>query len=178
VSLSEEYEAAWRSVTRSLFWDWKPQTADSAAMLKSLGLLAGDPEADLKHSWEECEQLLAIHPVLFAQLVARGVPALYRDKNESLFFIQRLRSMILGIGYQNSGEQVAQALRDWQRRAAEAMAVDELFVSRSLLPDAVALARGTLYADRNLRVAVTNSQVVPKYLAAALLQRVIQGETL
>jgi hypothetical protein len=177
-SFSEEYEDAWRSVARNLFWDWKPQTTESAAMLKGLGLLTGEPEADLKHGWAKYEELLAIHPVLFAQLVARGVPALYMDKNESSFFLQKLRSMILEIGYHSSGEQVAQALRDWQRRAAEAMAVDDLFVSRSLLPDAVELARGTLSSDRNLRVAVSNSQAVPKYLAAALLQRVIQGETL
>jgi hypothetical protein len=58
------------------------------------------------------------------------------------------------------------------------MAVDELFVSKSLLPDGVAFIRGKLEKDHNLRVAIANSQTVPKYLAAAILEKMIGGEIL
>ena len=48
--------------------------------------------------------------------------------------------------------------------------------SKSLLPDGVALLMGKLEKDHNLRVAIANSQTVPKYLAAAILEKLIGGE--
>lgn len=175
---AEEYEEAWRSVTRQLFWEWRPSASESAIALKDLSLLTGNPERDVAESWNAYEQLLLTHPLLLVQLAAQGASELYPDRNESLFFLYKLRNMILEIENDNVGAQSSDTLGDWQRQAAEAMAVDELFVSRSLLPDAIAHLRGTLRNDRNLRIAVTNSQAVPRYVAAALLERMIQGEVL
>jgi hypothetical protein len=146
--------------------------------LKDLSLLTGNPESDVAKSWNGYEQLLITHPLLLVQLAAQGASELYPDRNESLFFLYKLRNVILEIENDNLSAQSSDALSDWQRQAAEAMAVDELFVSRSLLPDAIAHLRGTLRNDRNLRIAVTNSQTVRRYLAAALLERMIQGEVL
>jgi hypothetical protein len=60
--------------------------------------------------------------------------------------------------------------------AAEAMAVDDAFVSKSLLPDAIAYAQGRLDRPHNLRVALANSYAVPQYLAATMIDKAIAGD--
>ena len=56
------------------------------------------------------------------------------------------------------------------------MAVDDAFVARSLVPDAIAQVRGNLERSHNLRVALANSYAVPQYLAATILDKLIAGE--
>jgi hypothetical protein len=69
---SEEHEDAWRSVTRSFLWDWKPDASESALILKRLGLFTGDPDRDSRQAWDGCEELLTIHPLLLALAARRG----------------------------------------------------------------------------------------------------------
>ena len=70
---SEDYEDAWRSVTRTFLWDWLPTESESADVLNILGLLTGDLLQDFKHAWEGYEDTLGTHPLLLVQLAARGV---------------------------------------------------------------------------------------------------------
>ena len=175
---SEEHEDAWRSVTRSFLWDWKPDATESAAILKRLGLLTGDPNRDSGQAWDGCEELLAIHPLLLALAARRGLAELYPGQQfeDLLCLLEKLRNRILDLEIYASGSQTDRALLDARILAAEAMAVDEAFVTRRLLPDAIALVRGALDKDHNLRVAIANSQAVRKYLAAALIEKMIHGE--
>jgi hypothetical protein len=175
---SEEHEDAWRSVTRSFLWDWRPDARESAAILKGLGLLSGDPDQDIGQAWDGYEELLAIHPLLLAQAARRGLAELYpgQEFEDLLYLLEKLRNRILDLDLYASGSQIDRALSEARIRAAAAMAVDEVFVTRSLLPDAVALVRGALGKDHNLRVAIANSQAVPRYLAAAVIEKMIHGE--
>jgi hypothetical protein len=175
---SEEHEDAWGSITRNFLWDWKPDAKESAAILKGLGLLSGDPHQDIGRAWDGYEQLLAIHPLLLAQAARRGLAELYpgRELEDLLYLLEKLRNRILDLDLYASGSQIDRAMADARVNAADAMAVDEVFVTRSLLLDAVALVRGALDKNRNLRVALANSQAVRKYLAAAVIEKMIHGE--
>jgi hypothetical protein len=174
---SEDYEDAWRSITRTFLWDWLPTKSESAEVLNRLGLLTGDCARDFVHSWEGYEDLLGTHPLLFVQLAARGVGGLYADKSDAgRRLLQQLRNQLLGIDPSAPQETVSRALRDAQQKAAAAMAVDDAFVARSLVPDAVALVRGNLERSHNLRVALANSYAVTQYLAATTLDKLIAGE--
>jgi len=114
---------------------------------------------------------------LFVQLAARGVAGLYSDDSAVCrALLELLRNQLLGIDPSAPQEAVAPALREAQQKAAAAMAVDDAFVARSLLPDAVALVRGNLQRSHNLRVALANSYAVPQYLAATILNKMIAGE--
>jgi hypothetical protein len=175
---SEEHEDAWRSVTRSFLWDWKPNATESAAILKRLGLLTGDPDQDNGHAWDGCGELLTIHPLLLALAARRGLAELYPGQafEDPLYLLEKLRNHILDLDLYASGSQTDSALVEARIRAAEAMGVDEAFLTRRLLPDAIALVRGALARDHNLRVAIANSQAVRKYLAAAVIEKMIHGE--
>ncbi|MGI8989063.1 MAG: DNA-directed RNA polymerase subunit alpha C-terminal domain-containing protein [Bryobacteraceae bacterium] len=109
---SEEHEDAWRSVTRSLLWDWKPDAKESAAILKGLGLLTGNPELDSEQAWEGYEDLLAIHPLLLAQAALRSLTELYPGQNleDLLYLLEKLRNRILGIDLYASGNQIDKEL--------------------------------------------------------------------
>ena len=174
----EEFDDAWLSLIRAFLWDWQPDWRQSGAILTELNLLTGDIERDVEHAWDGCEDVLSIHPLLLVQAAARGLRAIYptSDPDDHQFLLEKLRNRLLDIEQYASRSKISQALRESQKRAAEAMAVDELFVSKSLLPDAVALVRGNLEKDYNLRVAIANSQTVAKYLAAAILEKIIGGE--
>ena len=178
VEHSEESDDAWRSLIRAFLWDWRPDERESGAILTELDLLTGDIEQDVEHAWEGCDDILSIHPLLLVQAAARGLRAIYptSDPDDHRFFLEKLRNRLLDIEQYASRSELTQAFRESQKRAAEAMAVDELFVSKSLLPDGVALLMGKLEKDHNLRVAIANSQTVPKYLAAAILEKLIGGE--
>ena len=178
VKYSEEHEDAWRSVARRFLWNWKPDTKESAEILKGFGLLTGDPNADSEQPWDGYEEVLAIHPLLLAQAARRGLAGLYPEEGfEDLrYSLEKLRNRILDLDRYAGGGDIDRALAEARTRAAEAMAVDEVFVMRSLLPDAVALVRGALDKHHNLRVAIANSQAVRKYLAAAVIEKMIHGE--
>jgi hypothetical protein len=176
---SEDYEDAWRALTRTLLWDWSPTQAESAEVLTRLALLTGEYERDCRGSWQGYEELLSIHPVLLTELAARGGAVLYSDNvNARRTFLENLRNLILAIDPRAPKEAVPRALREAQRSAAEAMAVDDAFVSKSLLPDAVAYVQGRLERTHNLRVALANSYAVPQYLAAMLIDKMIAGDVL
>ena len=175
---SEEHEDAWRSVTRRFLWDWKPDATESASILKRLGLLTGDPDQDSGQAWDGCEELLTIHPLLLAMAARRGLAELYPGHafEDLLYLLEKLRNRILDLDLYANGSQTDRALLESRIRAAEAMAVDEAFVTRRLLPDAIAFVSGALARDHNLRVAIANSQAVRKYLAAAVIEKMIHGE--
>jgi hypothetical protein len=175
---SMEHEDAWRSMTRNFLWDWRPSADESAAILKGLGLLSGDPDADVENAWDGCETFLAIHPLLLAQAAYRGMSGLYpgQDREDLEYWLGKLRNRILGLEVFAPRDRIASAQREAQRRAAETMAVDEFFVVKSLLRDAVAFTRGIPIEDHNLRVAISNSQTVSRYLAAVVLEKMINGE--
>jgi hypothetical protein len=174
---SEDYEDAWRSITRTFLWDWLPTKSESAEALSRLGLLDGDLAHDFKQSWEGYEDLLGTHPLLFVQLASRGIAGLYADNSDArLALLERLRNLLLEIDPSAPQETISRALREAQQKAARAMAVDDAFVARSLLPDAIALVRGNLERSHNLRVALANSYAVPQYLAATILNKMIVGE--
>jgi hypothetical protein len=137
-----------------------------------------DPDRDTGQAWDDCEVLLAIHPLLLAQAARRGLAELYPEQKfeDLLYLLEKLRNRILDLDLYASGSQIDKALSEARIRAAEAMGVDEVFVSRRLLPDAVALLYGALDKDHNLRVAIANSQAVRKYLAAAVIEKMIHGE--
>jgi hypothetical protein len=176
---SEDYEDAWRALTRTLLWDWSPTQAESAEVLTRLALLTGEYERDCRGFWQGYEELLSIHPVLLTELAARGGAVLYSDNvNARRTFLENLRNLILAIDPRAPKEAVPRALREAQRSAAEAMAVDDAFVSKSLLPDAVAYVQGRLERTHNLRVALANSYAVPQYLAAMLIDKMIAGDVL
>jgi hypothetical protein len=176
---SEEHEDAWRALTRTLLWDWSPTKAESAEVLTRLALLTGDHESDFRHSWDGYEELLSIHPVLLAELAARGVAGLYPDNVDTgRTLLENLRNLILAIDPRAPKEAVSRALREAQRVAAEAMAVDDAFVSKSLLPDALAYVQRRLERSHNLRVALANSYAVPQYLAAMIIDKMIVGDIL
>jgi hypothetical protein len=174
---SEDYEEAWRSITRAFLWEWLPTKSESAEVLIRLGLLTGNFAHDFNHSWEGYEALLGTHPLLFVQLASRGVAGLYADDSDVCrALLELLRNQLLGIDPSAPQEAVTPALRETQQKAAAAMAVDDAFVAKSLLPDAVALVRGNLQRSHNLRVALANSYAVPQYLAATILNKMIAGE--
>jgi hypothetical protein len=175
---SEEHEDAWRSVIRNFIWDWRPDADESADILKGFGLLTGDAESDIERAWDTYDVLLAIHPLLLAQAAKRGLAALFprQDPEDLAYWLGKLRNRILGLDAFPRSDQVAAALRNAQRMTAESMAVDERFVDRSLLRDALALMSGTPIKDHDLRVAIANNQAARKYLAAALLEKMISGE--
>jgi hypothetical protein len=174
---SEDYEEAWRSITRAFLWEWLPTKRESAEVVSRLGLLTGNFADDFNRSWEGYEALLGTHPLLFVQLAARGVAGLYHDDSDVCrALLELLRNQLLGIDLSAPPEAVTPALREAQQKAAAAMAVDEAFVARSLLPDAVALVGGSLLRSHNLRVALANSYAVPQYLAATILNKMIAGE--
>jgi hypothetical protein len=178
VEHADEFDDAWLSLIRAFLWDWQPNRSESGALLTELNLLTGDIERDLEHAWDGCEDILSIHPLLLVQAAARGVGAIYptSDTDDQRFLLEKLRNRLLDIDRFASQSEIRQALKESQKRAADAMAVDELFVSKSLLPDATALIKGELENDHNLRVAIANSQTVPNYLAAAILEKIISGE--
>jgi hypothetical protein len=176
--LLEMDEEAWGAIIRTFLWDWRPDAAESAVVLADLGLLSGDFDLDESQSWEQYEPLLATHPLLLAQLAGRGLRGLYptREKKEWLPIVATLRNQLLGCSSFAERSQLDKALLDARLRAARAMAVDDAFVSRSLLPDAVGLMRGTPTKHHNLRVAIANSQAVREYLTAAVLDMMVRGE--
>jgi hypothetical protein len=140
-------------------------------------LLTGDFARDFMHAWGGYEDLLGTHPLLFVQLAARAVGGLYADRPDAgLSLLQQLRNQLLEIDPSAPQETVSRALRGAQQKAAAAMSVDDAFVARSLVPDAVALVRGNLALSHNLRVALANSYAVPQYLAATILDKLIAGE--
>ena len=175
---SEEHADAWRSVTRNFLWDWRPDSKDSAAVVRSLDLLTGDLERDSDRGWDGCDDLLAIHPLLMIQAASHGLADIYPDqeREDVLYVLEKLRNRILGVNLYASGNQIEQELTRARTAAAKALLVDELFISRSLLQEAERHVRGTAEKDRNLRVAIANSQGVRKYLAAAILDKMIRGE--
>src|SRR6185312_8042527 len=157
--LLETDEETWGAIIRTFLWEWRPDAAQSAVILVDLGLLSGDFDLDESQSWEQYEPFLAAHPLLLAQLVGRGLHGLYptRERKEWLPIVATLRNQLLGCPSFAERSQLDKALLDARLRAARAMAVDDAFVSRSLLPDAVGLMRGTLTRHHNLRVAIANS---------------------
>ena len=176
---SEEYEDAWGALTRTLLWDWSPTEAESGEVLRRFGLLTGGRDGDCRNSFEGYEDLLSIHPVLLAQLAARGAASLYPTSAETRrTLLQSLRNSILSIGIEASKEAVSRALREAQMLAAEAMAVDDAFVSRRLLPDAIAQLEERLDRSDNLRVALANSYAVQQYLAwCTIIDKMVAGES-
>ena len=46
-SFSEDYEDSWRTVSRSILWNWLPTQAESVTALQSFGLLSGEFLCDL-----------------------------------------------------------------------------------------------------------------------------------
>ena len=174
---SEDYEDSWRTVTRSFLWKWIPSQSESIEILQTLGLLSGDFLLDLDQAWEGYEDLLATHPLLLAQLAARGASGLYEDNTDaSLTFLNRLRNQLLEIDRSAPRDAVVRAMLEGQRMAAESMGVDEAFVSRSLLRDALAALEGNLKKPQKLRVALTNSYAAQRYIAAKILDSMIVGE--
>lgn len=176
--LLETDEAAWGAIIRTFLWEWRPDAANSAVVLTDLGLLSGDFDLDESQPWEQYEPLLATHPLLLAQLAGRGLPSLYpnRERKEWLSIVATLRNQLLGCSSFSERSQLDKALLAARLSAARAMAVDDAFVSRSLLPDAVRLMQGTLTRHHNLRVAIANSQAVREYLVAAVLDMMVRGE--
>ncbi|MGO9275080.1 MAG: hypothetical protein ACLQOO_33410 [Terriglobia bacterium] len=174
---TEDHEDAWRALTRTLLWDWLPTPAEAATVLRNCGLLTGVFEDDFRRAWEGYEELLAVHPVLLAQVAARGTASLYSgDADAVRGFLETLRNRILAVELRTPREAVSRALQDAKRMAAETMAVDDAFVSKSLLPDAIAYAQGRLDRPHNLRVALANSYAVPQYLAATMIDKAIAGD--
>lgn len=175
---SEDHADAWRSVTRHFLWDWRPIAKESAAILGSLELLTGDLELDSDRGWEGCHELLAIQPLLLIQAASRSLAVLYPDqeREDVQYMLEKLRNRILGVDLFASGSLIEKELARARTAAASALLVDELFISRSLLQEAERQVKGTAGKDRNLRVAIANSQGVRKYLAAAILDKMIRGE--
>ena len=175
---SEDHADAWRSVTRHFLWDWRPNGKESAAILGVLDLLTGDLELDSDRDWEGCDELLAIQPLLLIQAASRSLEEMYPDqeREDVQFMLEKLRNRILGVDLFASGSLIEKELARARTAAASALLVDELFISRSLLQEAERQVRGTAEKDRNLRVAIANSQSVRKYLAAAILDKMIRNE--
>jgi hypothetical protein len=174
---SEEHGEAWRSVTRSFLWDWKPDGKESATILSSLGLLTGNPGLDGDRAWNGYEELLATQPLLLAQAAGRGLTELYAGQNleNRRYLHERLRNKILELDGYPSESEIFGTLTEARSKAAAAIVVDQSFVD-SLLRDALALLAGTADRDRNLRVAIANRHAVRKYLAAAVIEKMIRGE--
>ncbi len=175
---SEDHADAWRSVTRHFLWDWRPNAKESAAILGALDLLTGDLEFDSDRAWDGCDELLAIQPLLLIQTASRSLEEMYPDqeREDVQYMLQKLRNRILGVDLFASGSLIEKELTRARTAAASALLVDELFISRSLLQEAERHVRGTAEKDRNLRVAIANSQSVRKYLAAAILDKMIRNE--
>lgn len=174
---SDEHEESWRTVTRMLLWDWAPTPADAAMILRNCGLLTGNLEDDSRLAWDGYEELLAVQPILLAQLAARGAALLYSHNPTAVRgLLEALRDSILAVEGRSRQDDVSRALREAKAMAAEAMAVDDAFVSKSLLRDAIDYAKGRLNRSSNLRIALANSYAVPQYLAACVIDKVIAGE--
>jgi hypothetical protein len=175
---SEANEDAWRSVTRSFLWKWKPTIEESLTILTELGFLADDSAQDIDPPWERCQALLFAHPLLFVQAVMRGTAALFKNqpRNNVREFVARVRNRLLDVDSDVSASAVKVVLRDALAKAAEAMGVDSRFVEKILLPNAVAFLLSTLDNDHNLRISIANSQAARQYLAAVVLDKVVQGE--
>ena len=178
-SFSEDYEDSWRTVSRSILWNWLPTQAESVAALQSFGLLSGEFLRDLDEAWEGYEDLLVTNPLLLAQLAGRGAYGIYPDNlNARQTFLGRLRNQLLEIDRSASLDTVSRALQDCQQQAAESMTVDAVFVSKSLLRDSFSLMEGNLEQHGNLRVALSNSYAFQRYLAAKILDLMITGRLL
>lgn len=178
VRFSEDYEDSWRMVTQTLLWDWLPTPAEAGKALVTLGLLTGDTARDFDESWTGFKEMCGVHPLLFVQIAARGAAALYPDRSIARALLEKLRNTLLEIDIMAPLDTVSRALRDIQQMAARAMAVDEAFVARSVLRDAVGLVSGDLRSSssHNLRVALANSYAVPQFIAATILHKMINGE--
>ena len=174
---SEEHEEAWRSVTRRFLWDWIPDGIESAAILTELGLLTGNPALDGDRAWNGYEELLATQPLLLAQAARRGLAALCPGQKFENFryLLERLLHKILELDGCPSESEIIETLAQARIRAAAAIVVDPNFIV-SLFKDAVALLAGATDRDRNLRVAIANRHAVRKYLAAAVIEKMIRGE--
>ena len=62
-------------------------------------MLTGDFENDFRRAWEGYEELLALHPVLLAQLAARGIASLYpNDADASRFVNLNWPTLMLSFG--------------------------------------------------------------------------------
>ena len=85
------------------------------------------------------------------------------------------RHKILELDGCPSESEIIETLAQARIRAAAAIVVDPNFIV-SLFKDAVALLAGATDRDRNLRVAIANRHAVRKYLAAAVIEKMIRGE--
>jgi hypothetical protein len=175
---SEEFEDAWLSVCRQVLWDWRPCPNEAAQLLRGLGADGGAADVQWDGIWDDLGQLLNINPLLFVRLCSEGLAVLCPDANaeDRLRMRRKLRNRILGLRLYCSEPEVSEALMNAHSEAAKAMAVDDRFVSRSLLVDAISLYSGKLHQHHNLRIAISNSQAVRTYLAATILQKVIDRE--
>ena len=90
--------------------------------------------------------------------------------------LEALRNRILQIDAGSTQTHSEKVLLEIRRHAAYALDVDENFVTKTLLPNAASLLSGTLGNDRNLRLAIANSQPVRQFLAAAVIEKMILGE--
>lgn len=176
--LSEEHGDAWRGLTRSFFWNWSPSDREAGLVLSQFDLLTGDPNDDLRRAWETYESFLAIDPLLLVRLACRGILAQYPNASESDrgVLLEYLRNRILDLTLSTARSTAEIALNDARIEAAKQMGVDEFFVAKSLLRDAVALIKGEQINDDNIRTAVANSHSVRRYVAAALIDRCVKGD--
>ena len=143
-------------------------------MLTGFGARTGNPNLDNEQAWNGFKELLVIQPLLLVQAARRGFTELYPGRLNS--FLEPLRDRILGLGYYPSPSEISDRLTKTRTKAESEMAVDEFFVTKSLLPDAESLLAGAIDSDHNLRLAIANSQAARKYLAGALIEKIIRGE--
>ena len=170
-STEEDFEAAWRYVVRKLFWRWNPNPEQSKAILRELSLLSGEGALDMEQGWSGFDRLTLISPVLAVRIAARGSSVLYPDPVERGVILRSLLSSML-----DKPKETFAGLSQAKEAAARSMNVDVAFVANGILRDALEFWSGKDVDDRNLRIAVTNSLAVPKFLSAELLQRALNGE--
>ncbi len=167
----EDFEAAWRYVVRKLFWRWYPNPDQSKIILRELSLLSGEGALDIGNGWAGFDRLMLISPVLAVRIAVQGTSVLYPNEVERDVILRSLLSSTL-----DRPKDTLASLAEAKEAAARSMNVDVAFVANGILRDALEFWRGKDIDDRNLRIAVTNSLAVPKFLSAELLQRVLSGD--
>ncbi len=167
----EDFEAAWRYVVRRLFWRWHPNPDQSKTVLRELSLLSGEGALDIENGWAGFDRLTLISPVLAVRIAVQGTSLLYPNQVERDVILRSLLSSML-----DRPKDTLAGLSEAKEAAARSMNVDVAFVANGILRDAFEFWRGKDVDDRNLRIAVTNSLAVPKFLSAELLQSALSGE--
>ena len=164
-------DEAWSAAAREYLWGWRPDPKQAVELVKAVGIWTGVIEHDSQKppSLEAVGLLARMSPILLADVITEGLPALYKFPRPQLAVLLGMVIETIDPNAADSGFRLGESC---ERYAKAESRLDGRFIMTSLIGTARALLRGETQDTHNLRLAFHQAGL-RELISVALLRDVL-----